>query len=677
MTTPAYAVSVAAVLEDKVTPGLLKIIDVAGQANLIVRELSANLLSMTGAGNAISRSLGRAAKAATALGDSSGGLTRASYVLDTMEASSAGVARNLAAANAAGRNIGTPAPGGGNRGGGGGGPSYAQQQSGKVAKDAAIVGGGLVIGGTLGNADFNDILARAMLTQGVASADQPAKLEMYRGVAFDWARKYGGVTHGEIEPFAEALLAGQRLLGTRPEAERMQVMQMAAPYAAGEAYLKKVPFDEAMSSFIELAHMATAYTPDKMARLFPGMLQTSLMTNLGLPQVTRAASYVIPSLNAVGVDPQQALLAIGTMQQAGILNSKSGTWLNNMVLNSIPKMLGSGLFKNTNQVNALTQLGMLKGKDLQFLNSKGEVDLLQIMDLLGKARKNMTGIQYAMATQLAFGKEGGRAAGLFGEEAVQENLRAVLAKVGKENIETTLAAATRQNTATAGYQTLANAKLFIVEATAIFQGPMTASFDWLSEKMKAATPFAKEHPILATGAVAVGAAALWASAKLAFKSLFSGVEKLIVSSVTNLPAIARAIGGFLLRGLSIAVGVIGLPEIATALGLAAAGTYVSRAVNRNISIGASDTIGGTIAKGLAFFGNDEAKGAVARRARADGLGYSDMKEQPMHVHTKVQIDGRTVANVVSEYIARSSGNASAGMSGFDPSMAAYPFAAAH
>ena len=102
----SYAIGVAAKLEDDVTPALLRIIDGLTRANELMLDFTANVRRMASAGLSLSRNLEKATAGATALGDASGTLTRASYVIDTMAASSADLARNMAAARAETRGMG-------------------------------------------------------------------------------------------------------------------------------------------------------------------------------------------------------------------------------------------------------------------------------------------------------------------------------------------------------------------------------------------------------------------------------------------------------------------------------------------------------------------------------------------------------------------------------------------
>ena len=358
----AYAIGVAATLEDNVTPPLLRIIDSLMKANTLMLDFAENVRRMSRAGLSLSGSLGKAAEASTALGDSSAGLTRASYVLDTMAASSADLARNLAAARTEGAGM---LPTGG--GGGGSSRSSRNNRTGKAAAGAAAL---TILGGVYENARLDDTNASAVATSQLNPADWASGMADLRKREMEYASKYAYASGGRIAPFAEAMLEGSRLLRTLPAAKQGEMMDTVMPYAALEAKLKGVPLPEAVQAFVGLAHQAGAYSKDKAAPLFESMVQASLTSHASLSQIARAASYALPALHAAGANSSDVMMLIATMMQGGIMNTKSGTWLNAMAMNALPNTLGSGLFKNGAQNNALHMPRPVQGQQVPVLQER-------------------------------------------------------------------------------------------------------------------------------------------------------------------------------------------------------------------------------------------------------------------------------------------------------------------
>ncbi len=475
----AYAIGVAAKLEDGVTPALLRIIDSLTRANAGMLEFAATARDVSKYGLGIARNLDKAAVAATALSDSTAGLTRASYILDTMAASSAEVAKNLTAARGAGATV-IPAAGGGG--------AQSEAGSSRAAKRTAGFLAGSLLYGVYENARLQDINVIAAMTAQKTGAEIAPYIAMLQQREFRDARKYAFATGGSVKPVAEAYLEGSRLLRTLPAADQMRMMDMVMPYAAIEAKVKGIPLPEATQAFIGLAHQAGAYAPNKAFPLFESMLQASLMTDASLVQISRAASYALPALNAAGANASDVMMLIATMQQSGIMNTKSGTWLNNLALNSLPNTLGSGLFKNKLQNEALHRLGLYAGNKSMFYRN-GRMDLMQMVSILAADRLKMKPEEFNAASRLAFGVQGQRAASLFSEDYVLKNLStlAELRTSAPPPLDVSKMIKMFSTVAKAD-QTIANANMTIMKGTAV----LTPTVNWVLDKSAKTLGFMQE-----------------------------------------------------------------------------------------------------------------------------------------------------------------------------------------
>ena len=478
----AYAIGVAAKLEDDVSPGLLRIIDGLMRANTAMLEFAASARNISRYGLGISRNLDKAAAAATAFGDSTAALTRASYLLDTMAVSSAELAKNMSAARGAGATIIPP----GGKGSSGNGASEAGAS--RTAKRSAGFLAGSLLYGVYENARLQDINVIAAMTAQKTGAEIAPYIAMLQQREFRDARKYAFATGGSVKPVAEAYLEGSRLLRTLPAADQMRMMDMVMPYAAIEAKVKGIPLPEATQAFIGLAHQAGAYAPNKAFPLFESMLQASLMTDASLVQISRAASYALPALNAAGANASDVMMLIATMQQAGIMNTKSGTWLNNLALNALPNTLGSGLFKNKLQNEALHKLGLYIGNQSQFYKN-GRMDLKEEVAILAADRLKMKPEEFNAATRLAFGIQGQRGASLFSEGYVQNNLNSLAALRNIAPAPVDVAKMIKMfSTVAKADQTIANANMTIMKGTAV----LTPTVNWVLDKSAKTLGFMQE-----------------------------------------------------------------------------------------------------------------------------------------------------------------------------------------
>ena len=93
---------------------------------------------------------------------------------------------------------------------------------------------------------------------------------------------------------------------------------------------------EGMKAFTGLAHMEGKYDPETIKKLADHFAYLSTGLGGSVVQMETAASYAVPMLRTADFDPDQILSMIGGMQRAGILNSKSGTWLERLATQSFP-----------------------------------------------------------------------------------------------------------------------------------------------------------------------------------------------------------------------------------------------------------------------------------------------------------------------------------------------------
>lgn len=195
--------------------------------------------------------------------------------------------------------------------------------------------------------------------------------------------------------------------------------------------------------------------------------------------------------------------------------------------------------------------------------------------------------------------------------------------------------------------------------------------------LKSVRSFAREFPTLTkgiviafgvlSGLVAAGGVVMLATA--AFKALGLAMAFNAIGGVTGIIAMARALP-LVAGGLSIVSGAV----LAAAAGLAAAGYAGWKAgsvIYDNLGENAQNKIGRFAARTLALFGNDDAKNAVASE---DRFIASQAKKQTQ-VHTTINMDGRKVAETITQHQTKAANRPPTGGSGFDGSMSARPVGA--
>ena len=634
MTIEAYAVAVSAKLEDGVTPALLRIIDTLERANILMLDFAKNARDMSRLGLNIGRNLDKAAAGATALGDAAGSLTRASYVLDTMAASSADLAKNMAAAKAESAGIG--------RGGGGAAMAGAARArrgesfAGHAAKDATIGTLGLVGYGVYENAKLNDILTRAVMTDGTPISQQGAAIGAYRTRIMREAGRYGYAAHGLVD-FADAYLSSSRLLRGMPQAQRMGIVDTIMPYAAQEAFLKQISLNESLSAFVGAAHMAGAYSQKDIAHILPALISTSMATNASMSRIESAAGYAVPILRTgLGIDPAQVFTMLAIMQRAGIKNTKSGTWLADLFMNAIPGNLGAGLLHNTRQVQALRHLGLLDAHNhLTYLDKGGHLLPLRMIEQLATGLAKLSPTERAAYMKQAFGTQGSRAGALLEDPKVRAMIPMLEAAASKlENTAQAQQQALNGNPAAKAHQVITNAQLAVTNATATFMGPVNAALSALEPATAASAGFAKSHPLVATAAgtggifggllIGKGVAGL---SRFMFKQAGTMIDRLVISAAERVTG--AELGGVALEALS-----------------------AGSAVVATLGVGIAGAIGYGVGH-LVSKATDWAVSELTGRRNSLGGWIYDVTHPPTHqptqFHHHIHIDGKKVADVVTRH----------------------------
>lgn len=638
----AYAIGVAAKLEDGVTPGLLKIIDALTRANSLMQEFSASVRSLSKSSINLSRSLEKSALAARLLGDSSGSLTRASYVIDTMATSSAELARNMAAARANSAGMGRGGSGGGSNSGSSYGYAGGRNESNAGGNAAAGIGLSAAYG-IYENARLQDLNIRSAATSQLPMPMWIKSADDLQAREFAYARKYAFATGGKIAPFGEAMLESSRLLRTLSPDNQKILTDAVMPYAAVESKLKGIDLPESVMAFIGLAHQAGAYSPNEAKPLFEAMLQTSLSTHASLGQITRASSYALPALHAAGANSSDVLMLLATMMQGGILNTKSGTWLNNMAMNALPNSLGSGLFSNTKQNAALNSLGLYTHGKSNFYKN-GHFDLMAEVAILAADRLKMNPLQFNAATRHAFGIQGQRAASLFSEPQVVQNLHALAGLTAGAQTPVDISKAVNMfSTVAKADQTIANANMTLMNATTTFSGPANSALSGAGSFFGWTADYTKKHPVIG-GAMDIGLAAggiaLAGGAWHGSKALVNLISK------KALPFLGKAIWSVITRAFA-GIG-------AELLNIAMVGAASLAGVSA-LTITLGTAIAGSIGYGIGFILNKSLDWAINKitGGKEQNLGgavfdliHPHANQAPV-IHTHVYVDSHEVAHAVA------------------------------
>lgn len=371
---------------------------------------------------------------------------------ETARAMAAALGEAAVAARAIGRaNIegsAESAVGGGGRRGGGGfffggrGPHFqASEKAGPLHVRSGVglglgaIGAGLY--GAYEEAGVEDVAARLLY-----SAGKPIPSGMTGTKDFQTIRSMiqsttsSGYAPSEV---GSAMMAATQLLSdtAMPGGKRMSfdemidVQKAMMPFAITETRLKKgTDLEEALTSFIRLPHMTGRFGGKDMEEMARQFAYVSTKTDVPLPRLTNALSYSMPILSSeLGMDPGSIMVMTAAMQRAGITNTKSGTWLREFELRSLPTTAQLTSHSQKQRIKALKELGMIdaKGKPTWLVDREGrrtefvkgqeqnidwQASLVKQSQVLQSASSRLAPDVRAADVRNAYGAQGGGVAGL-------------------------------------------------------------------------------------------------------------------------------------------------------------------------------------------------------------------------------------------------------------------------
>lgn len=233
----------------------------------------------------------------------------------------------IAGAGAAGSALGRRGGGRGPEKGHGSGNLYGSVSPGGMhmgyhpSSNAAMIGGGALAYGIYKAAELDKFEFQMEYHSGLPYTDENDKKfhDLIQSAASDTGFSYHDI--------GEAATDRIRLLKGTP-GKGLDSLAAGLRTAATEAMVKNTTVIEAMRAQVRLSHGAQQYSPDEIQKLMPmfGFLSTANPATLG--QMSSAAMYALPMLQAqLHMDPVEVMFASTALARAGATSSKAGTWL--------------------------------------------------------------------------------------------------------------------------------------------------------------------------------------------------------------------------------------------------------------------------------------------------------------------------------------------------------------
>jgi hypothetical protein len=228
----------------------------------------------------------------------------------------------------------------------------------------------------------------------------------------------------DLKAVGEAALQDIRMMSGTPGGGIDSLPEMLH-IAAVEARSKGTGLGESMTANVGLAHMLKAYGEEAMLKLAPTIAAISTADPRSLTAMERGAGYVLPTMQAIGADPMTALLLSTGLARAGVLSSKSGTWLREAVTRSMPgtSLMSKMAFRRHEE--ALKAFDLVDDRHQPAWFTDGKPDLLKLHEIAGNALQRMPIAQRAGNLRAAFGAQGAGDIGVMADPVVLEQIRQI------------------------------------------------------------------------------------------------------------------------------------------------------------------------------------------------------------------------------------------------------------
>jgi hypothetical protein len=393
-----------------------------------------------------------------------------------------------------------------------------------------------------------------------------------------------------------------------------------------------------MKSLVGLAHMTKTYDPDAIKKLAPVFSFLSTANPQSLSSIERAAGYAVPILQSgLEIDPVQSLLMGTALTRAGATSTKSGTWLRELALRAMP---GTSLVSKTafeKHETALKALGLVDDRGRPTWFTDGKPDLFKLTEIAGANAGKIPLTERAGIERQLFGAQGSGAFALLTDPAVRQQVQSLRGEMDSPEFRNRYASFmsdyAKQSPVQQFRTTLADFQNVLMDiGTTVLPSVTGALRDFKSalDSIRSILPGpsdGRSGDKWSVGTTAIEGAAAGA----VVGSFFPGVG---------------TVGGAALGGVTGAA----MAAIHNfGVSAAGAGTQSSGAAeNVNKLTGAITGLGAAAAGAGGVFPGGTSRAPEAKRMRF--LQGPPQKDKPIQISMALDIDGRTLAQAISDQI---------------------------
>jgi hypothetical protein len=402
----------------------------------------------------------------------------------------------------------------------------------------ALAAGGALAYGAYEQAEMEDAIFQLSYHTGMK--ETPENVKMFRGILQGSLSESGF----SLPSIIDAAKTEARMFKGTP-GNGIEVMPEMLRAAAIEARLKGTSLEESMQSLIGLAHMTKEYSPEEIKKLAPAFAFLSASNPASLSAMERAASYAVPILQSgMEIDPMSTLLLGTVLTRAGATNSKSGTWLRNMMQNSLP---GTSLMSKVafaHHEEALKDLGLIDSKNRPTWFTDGKPDPFKMLDIASAHAAGIPLIKRGADENALFGKQGEGAFALLADPAVRQQVNALKAEMNGSDFQNRYANFSQEYSANsslqAGRQTWGDAQNVMMDIGQTTLPPLVGAlrgFDGVLKAIKATVGDEVGNAVIGTSLI--GGVAAW----LTKGAVFGWLGKLLGlgAGAASLPAVIDAL----------------------------------------------------------------------------------------------------------------------------------------
>jgi TP901 family phage tail tape measure protein len=518
-------------------------------------------------------------------------------------------------------------------------------------------------------------LQKEMIGIGLGARGSAADLDKLRGVIEDVA---GKTMFSSVDV---AKMGKQLATGTGWSRQQVaQDLPVFAQFADAQQIMKGTPYAQSVQTGIQLAHQAGYTKPEEISRYLDLLTKASFTIPGGLGELSHALKYSQNALSTLGLSDDQSVLLNATLNRMGLSGSRGGTTAVAALTRSIPGIFGSGLLTGKSG-EALRTMGMADASGHSTVFSNGKFDTLKFMSRLADYEQSEYGSnpeaiarQHILENlQRAGGVNGARGMELLASPAAFAALRTVQDSLSKGSGT----AAVQQTFADQSvYQQFENAK---TNVTTLMSELGYTLLPTVSEGLKGFNggiqrliDLTRAHPNVSSGLMyagagvagilATGAALNMGRFALGGFGLFRDIAAISTAATPAQTAISAAGGAVAVGGMLAGLAVF-FAGVAGAYNEISAHAGFFKQAGSNLASSGYAGLGFQMGKGESW----------ASRVLHGGLTVQPPSSAGQTtVHTTVNLDGKTLAKVVTQHQSNQVGGPTNSGSTFDPRMSFAP-----